>query len=264
VCDDGGVTRKIGGQRGAWPGTAHAERCERIGVFLLQSPFPSRSLLWGVPSHTRRDDAMPPPTPPTPPIRRGRHPFSSPILRTFTLAGEHGTARRFWLEFGLVAGALLPFLSPLVGLAVVTPIVRLAAAAGGEIGPATACYGPGVQVRALKEEKGGGGLRGHRCPLTRGRPRPPARARAGACFLNLIILCPPPPPGNKEGLRLCRPLRLHLLEPDQPGRLPGRRPARPGPGRAVLVHGPGGPVGRHVLGGRDTRGLLLHLLPRLL
>ena len=125
---------------------------------------------------------MPPP-PPFPPPRRGRHPFTSPILRTFTLAGEHGTARRYWLEAGLLAGGLLPLLAPLVGLAVVTPLVRLAASVGGEIGPATACYGPGVQVSDEGRWMGGRAGRGAWREGGGGAPSAATRTRA----LNLIV-----------------------------------------------------------------------------
>ena len=115
------------------------------------------------------------PSPTTP--RRGRAPFASPVLRTYTLAGEHATWRRYLMELCLIAGLVVPWAAPAVGLLVVTPLVRVTADAGAELGPGTACLGPGVQVRGWECVGRGEGKRATEEPWGR-RACPPGR-RAG-------------------------------------------------------------------------------------
>ena len=66
------------------------------------------------------------------------------LLQGYLLPGVHGTYRRYFLELCIVAGLLLPWLGPVLGLAVLTPIVLLTVENGKVIDSTTDCFGGGT------------------------------------------------------------------------------------------------------------------------
>ena len=66
------------------------------------------------------------------------------LLQGYLLTGVHGTYRQYFLELCIVAGLLLPWLGPILGLAVLTPIVLLTVEDGKVIDSTTDCFGGGT------------------------------------------------------------------------------------------------------------------------
>ena len=64
----------------------------------------------------------------------------------YLLPEVHGTYRRYVLELLLVLGLLLPWIGPLFGLAVMTPIVLLTVQNGKIITTERDCFGGGLKA----------------------------------------------------------------------------------------------------------------------
>ena len=118
--------------------------------------------------------------------RRGRRPFRSAALNTYTLPGVHGTLVRWIEEAVSLAGAALPLLLPLVGLCVVTPLVSVVAGFASEMRPGWPCLktaaevggwggGRGGAVPRSRSARGAPGCGGGRPRGRRPRPPPPSR-----------------------------------------------------------------------------------------
>ena len=104
------------------------------------------------------------------PNKRGRNPFESPVLNTYTLPGtEHSTWRRWVLELGLFLGAALAVLGPAVGLAVMTPYISVTSGLASDLRKDADCLKVAPEVREERE-------RG------REREREAGRRGRGACF----------------------------------------------------------------------------------
>lgn len=65
------------------------------------------------------------------------------FLQGYLLPGDHDTYRRYVLELLVVLGLLLPWIGPLFGLAVMTPIVLLTVEDEKIITTETDCFGGG-------------------------------------------------------------------------------------------------------------------------
>ncbi len=50
---------------------------------------------------------------------------SNPIVRTYLIPNEHGTCKRYWAEFILVVGLVLPWMGPIGSLCVASPFIKL-------------------------------------------------------------------------------------------------------------------------------------------
>ncbi len=50
---------------------------------------------------------------------------SNPIVRTYLIPNEHGSCRRYWAEFVLVVGLVLPWMGPIGSLCVASPFIKL-------------------------------------------------------------------------------------------------------------------------------------------
>ena len=50
---------------------------------------------------------------------------NNPIVRTYLIPNEHGTCKRYWAEFLLVVGLILPWMGPLGSLCVASPFIKL-------------------------------------------------------------------------------------------------------------------------------------------
>ncbi|KAK9814422.1 hypothetical protein WJX72_005728 [[Myrmecia] bisecta] len=64
----------------------------------------------------------------------------NPILRTYLAANNYGTCRRYFLELLLVLGLFLPWMGPLLGLAVLDPIITVTLEQSKLLTPTTKCY----------------------------------------------------------------------------------------------------------------------------
>lgn len=67
-------------------------------------------------------------------------PAVPPAVRTYLLAGDHGTFRRYLLEVCMVLGLFLPWIGPLLGLCAVVPMVELVVWETTVVTPASNCY----------------------------------------------------------------------------------------------------------------------------
>lgn len=50
---------------------------------------------------------------------------SNPVVRTYLIPNEHGTCKRYWAEFVLVVGLVLPWMGPIGSLCIASPFIKL-------------------------------------------------------------------------------------------------------------------------------------------